>query len=639
MDIGQRIARLEKRLERMERQARLGSASIDDTSIEVRDADGSLRALVGQQSDGTTAVNVVNGPPPPQPSTPVGTSVLGGVAVSWDGTFADASPVPLDWARTEVHASTSDGFTPSAATLQSTIETAQGATVVVPTEDPVYVRLMARNTSGTASAPSAQAGPYSPSAVVATDILDGIVTEVKLANDAVTAAKIAASAVGTTEIADDAVTTAKVIAGAILAGKIAAGAVETDKLAAEAVTAAKIAALAITTDKIDANAITTAKLAAGAVDATALKADAITGKTITGGIINGAEFHSDDGAGGIVDIEDGQITLTDSTGWKMLIDPTATYPVIGWLLPNGDTAAALNGNESDDIPGLNMSSGPFTDGAVADWRWITYMGKFGDGTNGWRVRRVRQADTSRYLGGQLIAAPTHSSLSYIDSDNPSTNNFFEVLSTEAILSNGRLKIAPSASSLVCAYINATSGHTGSLIRAEVNSVSKFNVQPAGNVIAAGDVSGASLTTTGTASAGELAVTGTTWQTYTPTVSGAGSATFGTRDGWYFKIGKLVFVQTYIALSAAGTGTGTVTISLPSTPYRGSSNRRQYLPAYAGGIAAGTNSGVGGTAIGNINFTGSGAQIDQLRGPTDILIRGDNLSATAIITLSGWYREA
>lgn len=194
-DIGAVLARIEKRLAAVERASRLSSASLDDTALEVRDSTGGLRGIVGQQADGTTAVNFVNGPPPPAPSPPVVVSVLGGVSVAWDGTFADGAAAPLDWQRVEVHASTSAGFTPVPATLMATIETPQGATVIVPTDVDVYVRLVARSTSGTASDPTAQVGPYGPTEVVATDLLDGIVTEVKLANDAVTAAKLAAAAV------------------------------------------------------------------------------------------------------------------------------------------------------------------------------------------------------------------------------------------------------------------------------------------------------------------------------------------------------------------------------------------------------------------------------------------------------------
>lgn len=623
MDIGRELESLRRRIEAVERQSRLGSASIDDTSIAVHDGDGSLRALVGQQADGTTAVNVVNGPPPPAPSAPLVVSVLGGVSVTWDGQFADSQVVPLDWSRVEIHTSTSSGFTPVPATLMSTIETPQGATVIVPTDDPVYVRLLARSTSGTPSTATAEVGPHGPADVVADDIIDGIVTTTKLAADAVTAAKIAANAVGNTEIADDAVTTAKVIAGAILAGKIATGAVETDKLAADAVTAAKIAALAVTTGKLDANAVTTAKLAAGSVDATALKADAITGKTITGGVINGAEFHSDDGAGGLVDIEDGALTATSSDGWKMLFDPTDVYPVLGWLLPGGGTAAAINGNLQDDLPGLNLSCGPFTDGAVTDWRWTTYMGEFSGGTNSWRTRRVRHSDTSIFLGGQLYASNDRASLSYINSADASTNNFLEVFSTQAKLTGGRFQVAPVASDLACFWANAPAGHTGMLYRGDVNGVSTFVVTPAGQI----------------STIGGLTLGDTTWTTYTPTVAGHGSGTFTSRTGYYYKLGKLVYFTAEFVMNAAGTGSSTVTITAPSNIYR---TTRQAFPCHS--QSTNTSGAVmNGHAV--ALTTGSGAVIDRISvsndGSTnrDTILQGSFLLAGATVTISGWYREA
>lgn len=243
-DIGRELAAIKKRVARIERASRLGSASLDDTALEVRDDAGSLRGLVGQQADGTTAVNIVNGGPPPAPSTPTVAPALGGIAVTWDGTLAGGAVLPLDWARVEVHASPVNGFTPTADTLQATIETPQGATVYIPATADQYVILMARNTSGTASDPTPQAGPYAPRAVVDTDVADGSITE--------------------TKIADDAVTTPKVKAGAI------------------------------ETAQLNALAVTTPKLAVGSVDAVALAADAITGKTITGGTVTGSTVQTGD---------------------------------------------------------------------------------------------------------------------------------------------------------------------------------------------------------------------------------------------------------------------------------------------------------------------------------------------------------
>lgn len=259
-DLGRKITQIENRLGRVERASRLASASLDDTHLEVRDATGSLRAMVGQQADGTTAVTVVNGGAPPVPSTPAVAPALGGIAVTWDGTFAGGAVMPLDWARVEVHADPASGFTPSASTLQATIETPQGATVYLPATAPLYVRLAARNTSGTASDPTVQVGPFGPTPVVASDLLDGIVTDVKLATAAVTAAKIATGAVGSTAIADGAVLEQALHDAAVSTGKIATDAVTSDKIQASAVIAGKIAAGAVTAGTVAAGAITTDKL-------------------------------------------------------------------------------------------------------------------------------------------------------------------------------------------------------------------------------------------------------------------------------------------------------------------------------------------------------------------------------------------
>ncbi|MFF7795535.1 hypothetical protein [Streptomyces sp. NPDC007991] len=180
--------------------------------------------------------------------------------------------MPLDWQRVEVHASTTDGFTPDATTLQGTIESPQGSTVVVVTDDPVYVRLLARSTSGTASTPSAQAGPAGPTQVVPTD---GTVTELKLADGAVTEGKIAADAVGTIALQESAVLAENLADAAVEVGKIADNAVTGPAIAASAVSAGKIATNAVTATTIAANSVTSNKVAAGAITTDKL--------TVTGG--------------------------------------------------------------------------------------------------------------------------------------------------------------------------------------------------------------------------------------------------------------------------------------------------------------------------------------------------------------------
>ncbi|WP_327375776.1 hypothetical protein OG393_18540 [Streptomyces sp. NBC_01216] len=196
-----RIADLERRFAQQTRTSQLAYSSIENGALDVYDEDGSLRAVIGQQPDGTTAVNIVNAPPPPTPSQPTVTPVLGGVSATWEGVFTDAPAPPLDFARIEVHAATLDNFIPTPTTLRGTFESPLGSTLTIPTDQPLYVRLLARNTSGTASAPSAQSGPVSPAPVVAQEVLDGIVDETALADNAVSQAKLRIGAVGHNQLA------------------------------------------------------------------------------------------------------------------------------------------------------------------------------------------------------------------------------------------------------------------------------------------------------------------------------------------------------------------------------------------------------------------------------------------------------
>ncbi|MGW2843966.1 hypothetical protein [Streptomyces sp. NPDC001274] len=428
-DIGRTLAQLEKRLAAVERTARLSAASLDNTSLEVRDDSGSLRALVGQQGDGTTAVNIVNGGPPPTPATPTASPALGGIAAGWDGKFDEGVVMPLDWARVEVHASPTASFVPGPDTLKATIETPQGGVVYIPSTAPLYVALLARNTSGAASPATPQVGPYAP----------------------------------------------KPVAGEIGIGQI------TETLIADG---------AITTPKVFANAVTTAKLAAGSVDAVALKADAITGKTITGGTINGAEFHSDDGAGGLVDISTGTVETTAANGWKIVVDPTQPLPVIDFLDGEGDTAGSINATGDNTRPALNISSGPFTDGAVTDYRWVTVMGPDST-TNGWKTVRVRESDSSVFSGGYLSLEPARSIVAVVNSATPASNTLFQIDPGLFTLDEGRVLIDPPASSSSALFITTKTGHTGYLIRAQLNGADRFIVTPAGAIAATGSVTATS----------------------------------------------------------------------------------------------------------------------------------------------------
>lgn len=127
------------------------------TQTTVTDADGTVRVVVGAQDDGTYTSQDYNGPAPGTPDAPAVTPMFNGLLVAWDGNLNGASPLS-DFLWTEVHVSTVSGFSPSPATLQGTMITASILPVAGLTIGTAYyVRLMARNSSGIAGIPSAQA--------------------------------------------------------------------------------------------------------------------------------------------------------------------------------------------------------------------------------------------------------------------------------------------------------------------------------------------------------------------------------------------------------------------------------------------------------------------------------------------------
>jgi hypothetical protein len=128
--------------------------------------------------------------------------------------------------------------------------------------------------------------------------------------------------------------------------------------------------------------------------------------------------------------------------------------------------------------------------------------------------------------------------------------------------------------------------------------------------------------------------------YTPTVAGGGSVAWTSRTGWYYKVGKMVYVCIYLGVSANGSGTGFVSVDMPTAVYRGT---RQMLSMHTESI------GPNGSHVGNgscVFFTsGTGATADRLRTSSndatnrDSNITGVDLLAAGTITIEGWYREA
>lgn len=130
---------------------------------------------------------------------------------------------------------------------------------------------------------------------------DNSVTTAKIVDGAVTNGKLADASVGTSKLVNTCVTTGKINDGAVTAAKLASNAVQTAKISDSAVTAAKLGSNAVETAKIKDKAVATAKL-----DDAAVTTAKLANTSVTAGKLDLAK--SDD------------ITLGDGTSFHLKID-------------------------------------------------------------------------------------------------------------------------------------------------------------------------------------------------------------------------------------------------------------------------------------------------------------------------------
>jgi hypothetical protein len=104
---------------------------------------------------------IKNSKPPATPSTPTVVAYLGQLVVTWNGQSADGSAYLPDFAQCEIHVSEVSGFTPTDATKAQYFSSAGGNQQMTLSgllyDHTYYVKLVATNTSGAKSIPSAQA--------------------------------------------------------------------------------------------------------------------------------------------------------------------------------------------------------------------------------------------------------------------------------------------------------------------------------------------------------------------------------------------------------------------------------------------------------------------------------------------------
>lgn len=154
-DLARRLARLEQGVT-AQNVPQLAASSVEAGAIPHYDSAGQMTALVGEQHDGTTAAAVLAGPVPPAPAGLDADAGPGSIAVTWNGSFADGSVAPMDFARVEVHVGETQDFEPDpfpgSLTRAGTIESPGGGTLTVPaTPGDRWVALLTRSQSGKAS--------------------------------------------------------------------------------------------------------------------------------------------------------------------------------------------------------------------------------------------------------------------------------------------------------------------------------------------------------------------------------------------------------------------------------------------------------------------------------------------------------
>lgn len=154
-DLARRLARLEQGVT-AQNVPQLAASSVEAGAIPHYDSAGQMTALVGEQHDGTTAAAVLAGPTPPAPAGLDADAGPGSIAVTWNGSFADGSVAPMDFARVEVHVGETQDFEPDpfpgSLTRVGTIESPGGGTLTIPaTPGDKWVALVTRSQPGKVS--------------------------------------------------------------------------------------------------------------------------------------------------------------------------------------------------------------------------------------------------------------------------------------------------------------------------------------------------------------------------------------------------------------------------------------------------------------------------------------------------------
>jgi hypothetical protein len=481
VDIGKALHALEMRVAKVERQARLSHAALDNTNIVVRDGTGAVRGRIGMQADGTIGLIAQDGPAPGAPTAPVVTPSIGGLRVVWDGALADGSLLPADFDHIAVHISTTTGFTPSAATFVGTI-TRSGDGGMLPVTplpyDDHYTVLTAVNSSGIAGPASAETAA-TPLQVEGPDLTAGSVTAGHIAAGAVTAEKLEAILQIVTRL---------------VAGDPDGARVELNEDGLRVYNAADV--LMVRFDAATGDAVFTGEVTGSA----------ITGGTITGSVIqtaaSGERVTINEAAGNKVLVYDDTgrvvaelsglgLALEGTNGSLLILDPDATFP--NFRLTNAAKTNEAVINVSENTAGaadLGLNSGEFSGSGFTDMKWRTFFGN-----DFWVAERVRDSAPSTVVGGRMYLSGTGATVSYMNTTDAVADTQLVVSSGQVGTLAGRLSVQSAAGETnSMLFLQPGASHTGHIVRYwdPDASVYRFSLDKSGNTTVGGKLSAGNI---------------------------------------------------------------------------------------------------------------------------------------------------
>lgn len=151
------LRELARQVKSLDRRVRgMGSPQLANSAIEngaVRAYEGASQTMqIGRQWDGTYASTISNGPVPPTPTAPVVTDGIGGFVAAWDGQFANAAILPMDFLRVDVHVGVSVDFIPDHGNRFGSISAPTGGSLTVGADaGTYYVKLVCWTQAGQVS--------------------------------------------------------------------------------------------------------------------------------------------------------------------------------------------------------------------------------------------------------------------------------------------------------------------------------------------------------------------------------------------------------------------------------------------------------------------------------------------------------